>query len=320
MKRIVCIFTLLLCLVSCAPEKEISETVVEEVRIPLMRNEMKSKPDFVYTFQQKYPDPQISQLKMIGTVGKYGVEGYQGKILRALRFKNISDAVEERYNLPDGIIFAMMAHESSGVDLLPNGRGDGGFGLSHMQSSIATDFGLKVYDNCTALVCDGKNKHCCIVPGGKANHAKKLTNELKSKGYDKKLLYHLDDRLHPILNLDAVGRMLAYHMDGNRIEDLGPFRTAIRRYAGKYNYRKYWKEVARIMKLANDPKFLADMEQDFNKINPRLRINGGKADFQNYILVMQQQNENYGLIEYRQLPKLLPKNSEIVKSTIHKFL
>ncbi len=284
---------------------------------------MKKKPEFNYVYRDSFPEPKFENLHMIGKVGKFGVGSYEGKILRVMRFKKITDANEKKYNLPSVVICAMMAQESSGVDLLPNGLGDGGFGLCHMQSVVAASFGCKVYDNCKAMVCNGKDKRSCRVPGGKANHAKKLLKELEKGKFNRKNLYQLDDRLHPILNLDAVGRMLAYHMDGNPLkikgQKLGPFRTAICRYAGKYTYETYWKEVSKIMSMLNDPVFMQKVEDEFNRINPNLKINGKPGDYDLYIEVSQNQAYNYGLREYMETPLYKPKNSEIVLKTYKNF-
>ncbi len=314
------VITFIVTTLSCTPEKEIQIDEVKENRVQVNRSSLKEKPAFNSKFMSLYQDPAIKNLTMIGKVNKFGVVGYQGKILRSLRFKNVSDAVEHRYNLPQGIIFAMMIQESSGMDLLPNGLGDGGFGLCHMQPVVAHEFDLKIYDNCRAMVCNGRDRRSCKVPGGKANHAKKLTNELIAKKYDKKLLYHLDDRLHPVYNLDVVGRMIAYHMDGKLIKGHGPLRTAICRYSGGPNYNKYWKNLLKIMSLVNNLEYMKKLERDFNVLNPDLRINGKPANFRIYIQAMQQQNLNYGLESYGNLPLIEPKNSKTVLSSINNFI
>jgi hypothetical protein len=200
----------------------------------------------------------------------------------------------------------MVAQESSGVDLLPNGLNDGGFGLCHMQPVVAQSFGLNVYERCKEMVCK--------------KHGIKLKSILMENNSDRKTVITYDDRLHPILNLDAVGRMLASYMSGKRVKGLGPFRTAICRYAGKYNYEKYWQHVKRYMIKLEDQSYLQRLEESFNKLNPSFTIDGKKADFDLYIQVCQQQNYNYGLGTYKNLPKYLPRNSNKVLRTYKKFL
>jgi hypothetical protein len=249
---------------------------------------LKDKPiDLGYT--KVYADPQMKNLHMIGAVCRYGVDCDMGKILRILRFKNISDAVEARYSwIPRGTILAMMAQESGGADLLPNGNNDGGIGSIHMQGSVASEFGLDTYKGCDDLVCH--------------KHGRELRALIERTKSDKKKLAVADDRFNPVLNLDAVGRMLTFHACGKQIRDT-KFHTAICRYAGKYNYRKYLRGVEKYRKLLSDKSYLKRLENKFNELNPDLTIDGKKADFKKYIEVCQKQNENYGLSDYVDLGK-----------------
>jgi hypothetical protein len=122
------------------------------------------------------------------------------------------------------------------------------------------------------------------------------------------------------MNLDAVARMLTVYGDGPRVGVLGPFRTALCRYAGSYNYRQYWSNVKRFMARFEDSLYIQKVANDFNALNPNLKINGVPADFEKYISTCQQQNLNYGLEEYSKQTKYLPTNSvEILKSYM-KFL
>ncbi len=203
--------------------------------------------------------------------------------------------------------------ESNGVDLLPNGLGDGGFGLCHMQSVNAKDFGLKVYENCNAMVCNGKDRRSCRVNAQKANHAKGLKDLIVNNSYNRKKVITYDDRLHPIKNIDAVGRMLMFFMNQKPIGKLDPLQSAICRYAGSYNYKAYWRDIQINMKLLNDLDFRDQVEAKFNKYNPTLLINGKSGNFDTYIKVSQQQNHNYGLEEYvKQHPKYESSNSNKV--------
>lgn len=124
------------------------------------------KPEMIYF--EKYM-PTIENLRFPDTssrnehldlpegVGIYGASGQESKLIRVLRYKNITDAVEDRYNLPSGVLLAMIMEESTGVDLLPNARNDGGFGLSHMQGATASEYGLHTFEGCNCMVC-GPNK------------------------------------------------------------------------------------------------------------------------------------------------------------------
>lgn len=261
----------------------------------------KLKPTFLH--KDSFPELVCNNLVMIGKVGKYGVDGIPGKLLRVLRFQNVSNAVERRYNLPRHIILAMVMEESSGVDLLPNALGDGGFGLCHMQASVARDFGLRTYKNCKALICNGRSRRSCRNAHDQyLNHARDLKELILQHGSNRRVLIRYDDRLNPVVNLDAVGRMLAYHMAGRRYKNLDPFHTAISRYAGSYNYDAYWRDVQHNMKVLGKDGVVAWLEKKFNALNPSLTINGASAGFKEYIALSQEQNYNYGLAEYEKLP------------------
>ena len=241
-------------------------------------------------FEALIPETEMKGLKMIGYVERYGVSGrtstekLYGKILRSLRFQNITREVEKRYNLPENLLLAMVMHESSGADLLPNGQDDGGLGLCHMQGSTASKFGLHTYQRCQKLVCK--------------THGRAFRQLIKTEEYDRKRLIQYDDRFHPILNLDAAGRMLNCYKSP-MIKGLpSEWATAIYRYAGRYNYRKYWQRVKYYQKALNDPDIIEAVEREFNSRNRNFTIDGEPADFDDYIQAHQMQNINYGLEKY----------------------
>ena len=301
------------------------ETPEQERHKTISWNEYHKIPKPSLAYEEVHKPLEIENLQMLGQVTSHGVIGKEGQILRGLRFKNATNAVEARYNLPHNLVLAMLIHETSGMDLLPNGIGDGGFGICHMQGSAATRFGLKTYKGCTSLVCDGRNhprgRGSCVVGGKTQNHAKDLYDLIKKERFVRFRLIEHDDRLHPILCLDAVGRMLAEGMDrpptNDYLRSIGPLRRALYRYSGR---KEYFEKVAENMRLLEDPVFLRNLEQRFNQMNPNLRINGKKADYKSYISLMNRDLENYGLREYRKLPKYKPVQSEVILETYRPFV
>lgn len=243
------------------------------------------------SFTDSIPETTMKNLSMIGYVNNYGVQGetkdirLYGAILRALRFKNITDKVEDKYGLPRNLILAMVIQETGGADVLPNGRNDGGLGLCHMQASVASEFGLKTYKDCNELVC--------VV------HGVQIKELITAEKYDRKKLIKYDDRFHPIKNLDAVGRMLKYYSLGTQVKDT-EIKTAIYRYAGKYNYSKYYANVIYFQNKLNDDDVVDAVRKAFNEKNPNLMIGGEAGDFDRYIKTHQDQNVNYGLLEYNE--------------------
>lgn len=248
------------------------------------RKELLQKP-INLGFKEVVKEHEYKDLVMLGEAKKTGVHGQRmyGMILRVLRFKNITDAVEKKYRLPENLLSAMIMHESGGIDLLPNSSDDGGIGLIHMQPLLANQFGLKTYKGCKKLVCK--------------KHGKELRKLIKKEHLNRKKIIKKDERFHPILNIDAAARMLVYYRSGKQTKN-SPLKTAILGYAGKYNYKKYYKNIVLYMDKLNSNELLEKIEKDFNKKNKNLRINGKKAGFNEYIEAHQKQNLNYELKKY----------------------
>jgi len=237
-------------------------------------------------YREIVQEPIFHNLNMIGDVSKNGVTGDRlyGMILRTLRFKNISRKVEKKYQISENLILAMIMYESGGVDLLPNSSDDGGVGLCHMQPIVAQSFGLKTYRNCNKMVSK--------------IHGIEIRKLIQKKNYDRKKLLQYDDRFHPLLNIDAVGRILSYYRAGMDVKG-SPEKTAIWGYSGSKNYEKYYKAIVEFRNYLNDNDLIEKVRQEFNRRNPNLLINGVKANFDDYIYTHLQQNLNYGLSDYK---------------------
>jgi hypothetical protein len=272
-----------------SPKKE-GYGKVEKVVSPADREVFKENRTGHLGYKWIIPRSRLDNLRMIGKVNRYGVSGQNeaeqlyGMVLRSLRFQNISRKVEIKYGLPKNIILAMVMKETGGSPLTPNSRDDGGIGLCHMQPSVASDFGLKIYENCRKL--------------RSRSHGRKLRKLINKHDEQLHELIQYDDRFHPVKNLDAVGRMLRYHMLGDQLEDT-PVKTAIKRYAGRYNYKQYYQKVVFYQKHLNDKEFIKKLERAFNEANPDFEIDGKKSDFKGYIDYFHKQNINYGLLEYK---------------------
>ncbi len=251
-----------------------------------LRNTIKTDVPQNMDYSERVDEPLFYNLHMLGNVNRNGVTGQRmyGMVLRSLRFQNITRKIERKYKLPENILLAMVMQESGGVDLLPNSSDDGGLGLCHMQPYMANLFGLQTLNNCKEMVSK--------------KHGKELRELIQKNNYDRKKLIVYDDRFHPILNLDAAARMLAYYMNGKQYQNT-PIKTAIFGYAGKYNYNKYYKNVMFYRDKLNDKGFLKELENEFNKKNPNLMVDNKHGDFDAYIKAHQRQNINYGLRKYK---------------------
>jgi hypothetical protein len=281
------IFITAMFLFSCkvVPEKTKAVNKSEAINNHVIDSESYTKKTFVLTYISKIPEPEFKNLNMLGEVKRGGVYGKRmyGMILRSLRFKNITDKVEKKYNLPENLMLAMIMQESGGIDLLPNSSDDGGVGLIHMQANIAKKFGLNTYKNCDKLVCK--------------EHGAEIRQLIKDNDYDRKKLIMHDERFHPILNIDAAARILMYYMSSGTQDT--PIKSAIYGYAGKYNFQKYYDNIVLFMQKLADKDFIDGLEKDFNEQNKDLTLNGKPCDFRKYIDAHQEQNINYGLDEYQ---------------------
>ncbi len=229
-------------------------------------------------FEQLVPDPKFPSLKMLGQVSKNGVAGVDGVLLRVLRLQPIGDAVELRYGLTGpktkGIVLSVVAQESGGADLLPNGADDGGAGFAHMQPCTGHQYSLRIYQDCNKLV-----DH---------EHGRALRALITANNSDRKLLIKYDDRFHPVLNLDAVGRMLkSYMLAAPRGSDAAAY--ALKRYSGR---TEYGAAVQKWRARINSDETVRAMKAHFDEVNTALTCD-------EYLAACRQQNVNYGLEKYK---------------------
>jgi hypothetical protein len=274
------------------------------------------KPEFDFTFRDKV-DRVRTGITPFESV-KYDKEGVPHEVgsIKAMyayssRFSPLCDAVERRYNLPHGLLVAMMMQESTGIEFLPNMK-DGGFGLIHMQNSTAHEFGLNVSGD------PKKTKDPA--------NAAELLAVMRKTDEDPVTLSEMDERLNALANIDAAGRMLSSWMSDPeviaRATQTGHLRRAIYRYCGPNNWPQYWDRICRYMALINDPAYEKRIAAEFNEINKaKLMPDGTKATFDRWLGAHQNYYEtNYAIDEYRKLTLLKPKYSDMVQKTYQEIM
>lgn len=235
------------------------------------------------------PEEEIENLKLPARENRYGVWAYSkkqqlyGKISRALRFRNITNAVEKKYGIPNNLILAMIMLETGGIESLPNGTDDGGLGLCHMQPKLAQMFGLRTLDNCNALTSKW--------------HGKKLRKLISEYNHQIRELINFDERFHPILNIDAVGRMLMYYKFPKGKSEKS-WKMAVSSYGGIDKYPLYYNLIEKYRKALNNIEVLKEVRSEFNLLNKNMKIGGKKSDFDDYITYYWKLNYNYGLDAY----------------------
>jgi hypothetical protein len=240
-----------------------------------------------------YPKLEFENLQFLCDDGRNGVvncktnERIKGIMMRALRYKNITDAVEDKYELPRNTLMTMLMQECHGINLLPNGSGDGGVGLIHMQPMLAHQFGLSTLNDCKDLVS--------------YTHGRQINSLIKEYYTTPEQLLKYDDRFHPVLNIDAAGRMIKYYSELTMIGK-NKWDSAFKRYAGKYNYSIYTKNLRYFKEYIEDPIFMEELKTSFEGINPLLTYHGEFLDYAKFMEINHQFNNNYDLEKYVSTP------------------
>lgn len=282
----------------------------EHFRESISWRRLHDRPHFDFEFQDVVPRARTGATPFENP--KYDNEGIpqllsrtKAKFAYASRFRPITDAVERRYNLPRGLLVAMIMQESTGLEYVPNLSHDGGAGLIHMQNSTAHEFGLRVSGNPGKTV-DREN-------------GTELLAFIKRVEEDPVSCAQKDDRLNALLNIDAAGRMIASWMSDPEVSrsanGLGPLRRAIRRYCGPNNWPKYWEErICPFMGIVNDPNYEKNIAAEFDGIHSKRTMpDGSNLTFENWKNVHHNYYRlNYNIDAYERLPLLKPENSEQV--------
>lgn len=182
----------------------------------LDQNSLRKKPiDLGY--EKKHPEqnikfinfPKVSHTEMIQSK-----VSPNDKIIRCMRRKPITDAAEDKYWIPRGLLMAMMAQEGAWDPTLPNvknrnstdgkkykiTKSDWGLGLLHIQGANAEDFGLKV------LQTDPKKPNAREMIDIQLGD--KIIEAYYANKMDLKKLSEIDERWHPIEAIDCAARFL----------------------------------------------------------------------------------------------------------------
>lgn len=249
------------------------------------------------------------------------------KIVRCLRRKSITDAVEDRYNIPRWLLMALISREGSWDPTIPNvhkwktidgkitiSKSDWWVWLIHTQPYMWYKYWLKI-----------------IKPFEKVKRYKESLKdfehwdkirEIYRKTRDLKKLSTYDDRRHPVMWLDAFARMLIstpkrgkdkwFHMVNRRV------------WWWKSHVHDVFKTWAIINKINNEPINYKSLKMSNNIINEmqkaewnneykntkkylnnmRVQINWYKwNNFKTYYKYFDDQCENYELKKYIRLGK-----------------
>lgn len=247
----------------------------------------------------------------------------EARIARCLRWKPVTDAVEDRYHIPRWLLMAMMAQEWLWDPTMPNlpwwkhPYWDWWLGLIHIQAVNAHNFWLKTLPRYTNAMCDDK-------------HAALVVAAIKNSSWDLPTLLEKDDRFHPVMAVDVAGRFFmdwkkkVWKWTDSRIH-------ALKRYSWRPYWWKrwYWQHIIKYWWAINYitwdgfPKNLSKgIQTDINratkawgKIKSNLQtlqfmIDWEKATYNEYLAYFEESMQNFELEKYVALGDSIPTSQK----------
>ncbi len=154
-----------------------------------------------------------------------------------------------------------------------------------MQPLLASKYGLDLITNSKRL--------------RDFRQGRKIDRAIDFHNGDLKDLIKVDERFHPIKNIDAAGRMLCDFYE--RTHD---WNKALERYAGRGSYDA---KVVNCVRKIRSPKFMGTVKKDFWRRNAAFKIAERRLGFDGYVNIFHQVNRNYGIDGYVNLPAYVVK-------------
>lgn len=222
-------------------------------------------------------------------------ESVKWRVIRSMRWKDITHAVEKRYSIPSWLLLAMMAQEWYWDPTLPNLGGDGGLWLIHIQAANAHKFWLKTLPRFTNRMRDRK-------------HGTLISQKLGEHNKDLKKLIHEDDRWHPILAVDVAWRFLMEWY--KRAKKKNPWTSepdvwnlALRYYSWRPHggMRWYGAKVRVYQAVVNNPDYQSSLRKEFHSYG--VKINNKPTWYDWYMSHFSKMAQNYEIDTYSKLGK-----------------
>jgi len=200
-----------------------------------------------------------------------------GRIQRTLRWERIYSAVEDKYGIPENTLAGMIMEESYGDPVQPNNSGDGGLGVTHIQGTTATAYGMNIYGSSSSA--------------RDLKHGEQIKKMLKNCNYSASCVQEFDDRAHLIKVLDTAARIVAEGKEKHGSWDYG---VQHYHYPAGIGGKIAWRYMDRVNKwsdkLENEKK-LTKAAENFE------RLNG--YEFDNYLDRWSATAVNWGLETYQ---------------------
>lgn len=284
--------------------------------------DLKKKP-MNFTYNTKGDDSELKLLNFPKISEKDKIKSWlstEEKMIRCLRRKPITDAVEDRYDIPRWLLLALMAQEWMGDPTLINvwmynddkiTKSDWWAGLIHIQAANAVRYGLRVY----------KQKNIKLKKMADNKHGEQLINLYYNKKQNVLELAKQDERFHPVAAIDVAARFLcnnslssweekiiAYHTGlGNRhiqrwkryLQNVLLFRASINGITGD--------KIPDLVTLktikANDVENIIQLVEKWKK-NMKVKIDGEEWGYEEYMDYFKDSMEDdYNLSKYKKIKK-----------------
>lgn len=203
------------------------------------------------------------------------------ELIGALCYQNITDAVESFHPLlPKHFLLGLAMQESGAKEFVDN-PGSSVQGLIHTTDGTAKDFGLKVLPSI------------------------RIREYYEVYGHDP-AISNQDGRFNPVLNFDAIARMLSCWstIDWKELRghNLSPLERALWRLRSLsvnfITFKSYRNSIVGYVEDFKNPEKILEAKKRFKKHNPNLLIDGKPADVEDFIEAMRARNASFGLREY----------------------
>jgi len=286
------------------------------------KTNLKSKP-----IDLKYSEKNKERVADAKYPNKTSVEW---RVTRCLRFKSITDAVEDRYWIPRWLLMAMMAQEWWWDPTVINQRVstdsektcDWWAWLIHIQATNAADYWLTTLRRSTNNMKDYP-------------HWERLETAKEETWDNLAKLSKLDDRFNPVLSVDVTARYLMKYCGWNNAKTWDEWMKAVNKYAWRwmkdywYSVIVYWatinsirdnsmlnfsKEIEKVKtwgwaakvngKQENVKNCITRTKKAINNLDPSL--DGELVSLDEYYQYLEWQWDNYWLAEYKKHNKEHP--------------
>ncbi|PIN69348.1 hypothetical protein COV93_05840 [Candidatus Woesearchaeota archaeon CG11_big_fil_rev_8_21_14_0_20_43_8] len=181
------------------------------------------------------------------------LKSLEGRIQRVMRYKHITDTIEDLHKMPRNTLAAIAIQESFADPSEPNASNDGGVGYIHMQGTTAKENGLNIYGNSKTT--------------SDYAHGKKIRKLLERCDGQIECAQSYDERFHIVKIVATAAKMMAKCEAKYDSWDKATICIRGEGYIGQKTGRKYLKRIKENLALLDDPEQIRKAAADFEQRN-----------------------------------------------------